>query len=68
MESNQGKRRTALGGFLVGGAIFLVAAFVPLFRGERFNTTFLVLGIVFVVLGINASRKSRKDTDQPPAA
>jgi hypothetical protein len=42
MESNQGKRRKALGGFLVGSAIFLVAAFVPLFRGERFSTTFLV--------------------------
>ena len=68
MESNQGKRRTALGGFLIGGAIFLVAAFLPLLRGERFSTTFLVLGIVFAVLGISAGRKGRRETDQPPAA
>jgi succinate-acetate transporter protein len=68
MESNQGKRRKAFGGFLVGSAIFLVAAFVPIFRGERFSTTFLVLAIVFAVLGISAGRGSRKDADQPPAA
>ena len=68
MDSNQGKGRNARSGFLVAGAIFLFAAFVPLFRGERFSTTFLVLGIVFGVLGINAGRRSRTDTNQPPAA
>jgi hypothetical protein len=68
MESNQGTRQRALGGFLVGSAIFLVAAFVPLFRGERFSTTFLILAIVFALLGVTAGRRSRKDTNPPPAA
>lgn len=67
MEPNQRKRQTALGGFLLGSAIFLIAAFVPLFRGERFSTTFLILAIVFALLGMNVARRNRKDTGQPPA-
>jgi hypothetical protein len=62
MESDQGKRRTAFGGFLIGSAIFLVAAFLPLFRGERFSTTFLILAIVFCILGINVGKRNRKDS------
>ena len=66
MESNQGRRPSAPAGFLIAGAIFLFAAFVPLVRGERFSTTFLVLGIVFGVLGLTARKRLRKDADQPP--
>jgi uncharacterized membrane protein len=48
--------------FFIAALMFLAVALIPLARGENLNAAFLVLAIVFFVLGVTATRK------RPPAA
>ncbi len=40
--------------------LFLVAASIPIIRGETLNATFLVLAIVFFILGVGTAKRARK--------
>lgn len=62
------RKPIALWGFLVAAALFLVSAVIPLIKGGRLNTTFLVLGVVFGILGANVVRRHRRANSPPPAA
>ena len=53
---------------MLAAALFMLAALIPLARGSGVNTTFLVLGVVFFILGAGVMRKRRAPTDAPPAA
>ena len=53
---------------MLAALLFMVAALIPLVRGRDLNTTFLVLALVFFVLGAGVMRKRRTITDVPPAA
>ena len=55
-------------GFMLAALLFMVAALIPLVRGRDLNTTFLVLALVFFVLGAGVMRKRRTIADVPPAA
>lgn len=46
-------------GFVIAGGLFLVAALLPAVTGEGLNTTFFVLGIVFLILGLVMVRRRR---------
>jgi hypothetical protein len=59
------ERKIAPAGFFLAGALFIVAAVIPTFRGQPFNAAFLPLGIVFAVLGAVAWRKAQ-GVDAPP--
>jgi hypothetical protein len=53
-------------GFMLAAVLFAVAALIPVVRGGDFNATFLVLALVFFVLGAGVMRKSRATSDVPP--
>jgi hypothetical protein len=59
--------RIAGWGFMLAALLFALATLIPLARGGDLNATFLVLAIVFFVLGGAVMRKSRTITDVPPA-
>jgi hypothetical protein len=46
--------------------LFLAAALVPIARGENLNATFLVVAIVFLILGIGKAKRSENHKDAPP--
>ena len=60
--------RIAGWGFMLAALLFAVAVLIPLTRGREFNATFLVLALVFFVLGAGVMRRSRTSSDDPPAA
>jgi hypothetical protein len=60
------ERKIAPAGFCLAGVLFVVAAFVPTFRGEPFNVVFLPVGIVFGILGIVTWRRVQR-AGSPPA-
>lgn len=43
--------------FAVAGALFALAAFIPVFRGDELNVVFLSLGVVFLSLSAVFGRK-----------
>jgi hypothetical protein len=55
------ERKIAPAGFLLAGALFVVAAVIPTFRGLPLNAAFLPLGLVFAVLGVVLWRKAQRD-------
>jgi hypothetical protein len=52
------KRRFAARAFVLGGMAFLVAAAVPVFRGEHSNTAFLAVGVAWFVIGLGMARRA----------
>lgn len=59
------ERRIAPVGFFVAGVVFVIAAIVPVFRGEPMNAAFLPLGVVFAILGGVTWRRAQS-TNPPP--
>ena len=55
-------------GFMLTALLFGGAALMPLTRGRELNATFLVLALVFFVLGAGVMRRRRTITDGPPSA
>lgn len=53
---------------LAAGILFLVAAILPLRRGESVNVAFLLLAGAFIVLAPIVARKAASSDSQPPAA
>jgi len=53
------------GGLALAGLLFLFAAFKPSFNGLPMNTTFFVLGVVFLILGFALSRKIARANGGP---
>lgn len=58
--------RIAPAGFLLAGVLFVVAAVLPMFRGQQLNAAFLPLGIVFAILGFVMWRKAERTLSSPP--
>jgi hypothetical protein len=50
--------------FILAGALFAIAAIIPMFRGERTNAAFIALGVVFLILGIAKLRRGRASEDR----
>jgi hypothetical protein len=61
------ERKIAPLGFVVAGALFVVAAVVPAIKGQPLDATFLALGVVFAILGVALWRKSGDSTAPPPS-
>lgn len=53
--------------FLVPAALWLLAAVIPVLKGERLKTTFFVLALVFAILGGVVARRNRSTDTDPPA-
>lgn len=51
------QRKFAKWGFFVAGVLSMVAALVPLLRGQPMNVTFLGVAVVCLVLGVATGRK-----------
>jgi hypothetical protein len=51
-------RRFAARAFLASGLLFLLSAAVPVFRGQRSNTAYLVVGIALLLIGAGMARKA----------
>jgi hypothetical protein len=55
-------------GLLVAAVAFLLVAIVRVARGKPDAMTFLVLGLVFLGLGVTVARRNRRANEPPPAA
>jgi len=55
-------------GFYIAAVSFLGVAIAPLLGGARLETSYFILGIVFLILGLGISRRNRAATTQqsPP--
>jgi hypothetical protein len=53
------EKHIATWGFVFAGALFLFAGLAPIIGGNEMNTTFFVLGIVFLILGASVVKRSR---------
>lgn len=54
--------------FLAAGILFLVAAILPLRRGEPVNVALLLLAGAFIVLAPVVAKKAGSTDSHPPAA
>ena len=54
-------------GFLAVAILSMVAALVPLFKGDAMNVTFLGAGVIFFVVAVVTARKAREREKKPPA-
>lgn len=53
------QRKFAARMFILAGMVFLLAAVVPVFRGQPSKMTFTTVGIAFFAIGLGAAKKSR---------
>jgi hypothetical protein len=60
------QRNFASWGFFVAGVLSMVAALVPLLRGQSMNVTFLGVAVVCLVLGVATGRKGGGGHPDPP--
>jgi len=53
------QRKFAARLLIIAGMLFLLAAVVPVFRGQPSNSTFTAVGAALFVIGLAAAKKSR---------
>lgn len=53
-------------GFALAGIVFLVAALIPLAKGQPLNATFLPLGLLSLILGLATWRRAGTKSDERP--
>ena len=58
----------AVWGFGVAAVLAIVAALLPVLKGERLNVSFLGVGVVFLVLAVAAAKRAHASDTPPPAA
>jgi hypothetical protein len=51
--------------FILAGLLALLAAVLPLAKGERINVAFLAVGAVFIILSAIRLRKTPEDREPP---
>jgi hypothetical protein len=57
--------KLAARGFVVAGALFLIAGVLPFLRGGSLNPAWLASAAVFLMIGANAERTRRAAQDSP---
>ncbi len=48
---------------VIAGMLFLLAAVVPVFRGQRSNTVFTAVGVALFVIGLATAKKPQSTPD-----
>lgn len=62
------RKRVPAWSFLIPAALWLVAAVIPVLKGDSLDTTFFVLALAFAILGGILVQRNRGADTHPPAA